>query len=48
MEPVSIEASSDRISPKVFSVKITSNCLGLITSCIAALSTYIWSTLTSG
>src|SRR5665811_905986 len=41
MEPVSIDASSDKISPKILPVKITSNCLGARTSCIAALSTYV-------
>ena len=47
-EPVSMEASSERMSPKVFSVTSTSNCAGLAMSCIAALSTYMSSRRTSG
>ena len=39
MEPVTIDASSDKISPNMFSVRITSNCPGSFTSCIAQLST---------
>ena len=42
-EPVSIAASSERMSPNMFSVTITSNSLGLATSCMAALSTSRWS-----
>ncbi len=38
-EPVSIAASSLRMSPKRFSVTITSKDDGLATSCMAALST---------
>ena len=41
-------ASSDRISPNIFSVSTTSNCPGFITSCIAQLSTSICVRLTSG
>ena len=41
-EPVSIAAASDRMSPKRLSVTITSNCLGLRTSCIAQLSARMW------
>src|SRR3989337_1815095 len=48
MEPVSIEASSDSMSPKVFSVTMTSNCLGFLMSCMAQLSTYMWLSSTSG
>ena len=48
MEPVIIEASSERISPNIFSVTITSNCAGSRTSCIAELSTSICSRVTSG
>ena len=48
MEPVSMEASSDRMSPKMLPVAITSNCLGARTNCMAALSTYIWESSTSG
>ncbi len=48
IEPVSIAASSDRMSPNMFPVTMTSNCLGARTSCIAALSTYRWSSATSG
>ena len=40
-EPVSIAASSDRMSPNKLSVTITSNCLGFLTNCIAQLSAYI-------
>ena len=38
-EPVSIADSSLRMSPNMFSVRITSKAAGLETSCIAALST---------
>ena len=48
MEPVSIEASSERMSPNMLPVTITSNCLGARTSCMAALSTYIWLSTTCG
>ncbi|MNG27466.1 hypothetical protein D3C84_1125900 [compost metagenome] len=48
MEPVSMEASSDRMSPNMLSVTITSNCFGARTSCMAALSTYMWLSSTSG
>ena len=48
IDPVTILASSERMSPNMFSVKITSNCPGFITSCIAQLSTNIFSTVTSG
>ena len=47
-EPVSIAAQSDRMSPKRLLVTITSNCLGLRTSCIAQLSAYIKLSSTSG
>ena len=43
IDPVSIDASSDRMSPNMLPVTITSNCFGLRTSCIAALSTYMCS-----
>ena len=39
--PTRPEASSDRMSPNRFVVTMTSNCSGLITSCIAALSTIL-------
>ena len=39
IEPVSIAASSERMSPNMFSVTITSKWRGAATSCIAALST---------
>ena len=39
IEPVSIAASSLRMSPNRFSVTITSKSVGRLTSCIAALST---------
>ena len=45
---MSIAASSLRMSPKRFSVTITSNWAGAATSCIAALSTSRWSSGTSG
>src|SRR3989338_37448 len=48
MEPVSMDASSDRMSQKILPVTITSNCLGALTSCIAALSTYICDNSTAG
>ena len=41
-EPVSIAAQSDRRSPNRLSVTMTSNCLGLRTSCMAQLSAYMW------
>lgn len=37
-EPVSIDASSDRMSPKMLPVTMVSKALGLRISCIAALS----------
>ena len=46
--PVSIAASSLRMSPKRFSATITSKSAGRETSCIAALSTSRWSSVTSG
>jgi hypothetical protein len=36
------------MSPNMFSVTITSNCSGALASCIAALSTSMSSTSTSG
>ena len=48
IEPVSIAASSDRMSPNMLPVTTTSNFFGARTSCIAALSTYMWSSATSG
>ena len=48
IEPVSIDASSDRMSPKRLPVTMTSNCFGLRTSCIAQLSTYMCVSSTSG
>ena len=36
------------MSPNMFSVTMTSNCCGVVASCIAALSTSMCSTLTSG
>jgi len=38
-DPVSMDASSERMSPNMFSVTITSNWDGWRTSCIAVLST---------
>jgi hypothetical protein len=46
-EPVSIADSSERMSPNMFSVRITSNLDGSATSCMAALSTSMWSSSTS-
>ena len=48
MEPVIMEASSERMSPNIFSVTITSNWLGSLTICIAQLSTSMSVTSTSG
>jgi hypothetical protein len=48
MEPVSIAAQSDRMSPNMLVVTMTSNCFGARTSCMAALSTYMWLSSTSG
>ena len=48
MEPLSMEARSDRISPNMLVVTITSNCFGLRTSCMAALSTSKCCNSTSG
>ena len=48
MEPVIWDASSDRMSPNILEVTTTSNCLGFLTSCIAALSTSISVRVTSG
>ena len=39
MEPVIMDASSERMSPNIFSVTITSNWLGSLTICMAQLST---------
>ncbi|CFO11003.1 Uncharacterised protein [Bordetella pertussis] len=47
IEPVSMAASSERMSPNRLPVTITSNWRGLRTSCIAALSTYICDSSTS-
>ena len=46
-EPVMTEASSERISPKILPVRMTSNWEGSRTSCMAALSTYMWVNSTS-
>src|SRR5260221_3236969 len=48
IDPVSIEASSERMSPNRLPVTITSNCLGFLTSCMAQLSTSMWESATSG
>ena len=48
MEPVIMAASSERMSPNMLPVTITSNFFGALTSCMAALSTYMWSSSTSG
>src|SRR4051812_19034773 len=48
IEPVSMAAASDRMSPNMLPVTMTSNFFGARTSCMAALSTYMWSSATSG
>ena len=48
IEPVIIAASSERMSPNRFSVMITSKSAGRLTSCMAALSTSMCSSATSG
>src|SRR5690606_20606191 len=48
IEPVSMAASSDRMSPNRLPVTMTSNSLGARTSCMAALSMYMWERATSG
>ena len=48
IEPAIIAASSERMSPNMFSVRITSKSAGRATSCIAALSTSMCSSCTSG
>jgi len=48
IEPVSIAASSERMSPNMFSVSSTSKWRGLAISCIAALSTSMCSSSTCG
>ena len=48
IEPVSIAAASDRMSPKMLLVTMTSNCLGARISSIAAASTKRWVSSTSG
>mmetsp|Transcript_16001 Transcript_16001/g.32839 ORF Transcript_16001/g.32839 Transcript_16001/m.32839 type:complete len:202 (+) Transcript_16001:121-726(+) len=47
-DPTSIDASSERISPKILPHTMVSNCFGHLMSCIAALSTYMWLSSTSG
>lgn len=47
-DPVSMAPASERMSPKMFPVTITSKNLGCRISCIAALSTYMWDSSTSG
>eukprot|EP00982_Pelagococcus_subviridis_P017296 31529-Pelagococcus_subviridis.AAC.18 len=48
MDPVSMLAASDKMSPKMFPVTIVSNCVGARMICIAALSTYMCESSTSG
>ncbi len=43
-----MDAWSDKMSPNRLPVTITSNWPGFFTSCIAALSTYMWVSSTSG
>ena len=47
-EPVSIEATSDSMSPNRLSVTITSNCFGQRTSCMPSASASMCSSFTSG
>ena len=47
-DPVSWAASSLIMSPNMFPASITSKSRGLLTSCMAALSTYKCSSATSG
>ena len=46
--PVTAAATSERMSPKVFSITSTSNEPGSVTICIATLSTSPWRSSTSG
>ncbi len=46
-EPVSIEATSDSMSPNRLSVTMTSNCFGLRTSCMPPASASMCSSFTS-
>jgi len=46
IEPATIAASSERMSPNMFSVSTTSKSAGRATSCIAALSTSMCSSAT--
>ena len=48
MDPASMEASSVRMSPNIFSVTMTSKSHGLRKRCMAAESTSMCSTVTSG
>ena len=48
IDPASTAPSSLRISPNMFSVSITSKRVGFSTSCMAQLSTSMWSSATSG
>ena len=48
LEPGNIEASSERMSPNMFSVSTTSNEAGSRSKCMAAASTYMWSSSISG
>jgi len=48
IEPQTAPASSERMSPNMFSVRITSKRLGSCASSIAHASTYRWSSLTEG
>ena len=48
MDPVSMDAASDRMSPKMLPVTMVSNCVGARMICIAALSTYMCDSSTSG
>ena len=48
MDPVIMDASSERMSPNMFSVTITSNWAGSFTICMAQLSTSMSVSSTSG
>src|SRR5579864_5386227 len=48
IEPTRAAAASLRMSPNILVVRMTSNCEGRSVSCMAALSTYMWSKRISG
>src|SRR5258708_27324553 len=48
IDPTSAAAASLKMSPNILVVSITSNCEGFSINCIAALSTYMFSSVTFG